>query len=65
MLIIEKRRVGYDGKYALIVPDHAAGKPNRFTVYLIPSSPSRKVRVVGQELTLGVSKRIAKHHLDK
>ncbi len=53
------RRVGYDGHYFLIVPDHAAGKRNRFTVYKIPSSPSRRIKVVGRELTLAHARRIA------
>ena len=65
MLIVETKRVGYDGKYALIVPDHAAGKRNRFTVYLIPASPSGKVLIVGRELTLGYSKQFAKKLLEQ
>lgn len=53
------RRVGYEGHYCLIVPDHAAGRRSRFTVYRIPSSPSRNVRVIGRELTLGQARRVA------
>ena len=64
-MIVETKRVWYDGKYALIVPDNAAGKSKRFTVYLIPASPSRSVRIVGRELPLGLSKKIARYHLKK
>jgi hypothetical protein len=53
-------RVGYDGFYCLIVPDHAAGRPRRFTVYRIPSSPARRIRIIGRELTLGHARRIAR-----
>lgn len=56
-VIQETQRVGYDGVYYLIVPDHAAGKPRRYTVYRVPASPSRRVRVVGQELPLGFARR--------
>lgn len=55
-------RCGYLGHYCLIVPDHAAGRRNRYTTYLIPSSPAQSVRVIGRELTLGQSKRIALRH---
>lgn len=60
ILVESQKRVGYDGAYFLIVPDHAAGRPRRFTVYRVPASPSRRVRVVGRELTLGHARRIAK-----
>ena len=52
-VIVSTRRVGYDGHYFLIVPDHASGRRKRFTVYRVPASPSRRVNIVGRELTLG------------
>jgi len=58
-----KKRVGYRGDYYLIVPDHAAGRRNRFTVYRIPSSPSRRTRILGRELTWAHCMRIAKTDL--
>jgi len=51
------QRVGYDGCYYLFVPDHAAGRRNRFTVYRIPASPSRRIKIVGRELPLGYAKK--------
>jgi hypothetical protein len=57
--IEERKMVGYDGKYVLIVPDHAAGRFARYTVYLVPSSPSRRIRIIGRELPLGLARRIA------
>lgn len=48
--VVEQRRVGHGGCYYVIVPDHAAGLPRRFTVYRVPASPSRRVRIVGREL---------------
>lgn len=53
------KRIPYHDRYALIVPDMAAGTKGRYTVYSIPSSPSRRVRVIGRELTLGQARRIA------
>jgi hypothetical protein len=60
LLIEERHRVGYAGQYVLIVPDHAAGRRGRYTVYLIPSSPSRDTQVLGRELPLGQARRIAR-----
>ena len=51
-VIVSTRRVGYDGHYFLIVPDHASGRRKRFTVYRVPASASR-VKIVGRELSLG------------
>lgn len=64
-LIFTKTRVGYYGHYYLIVPDHAAGMRNRFTVYRIPASPSRRIKVVGRELTLGHAKRVVEQLTQK
>jgi hypothetical protein len=65
-LIVTTKRVGYHGSgYCLIVPDHAVSKRHRFTVYHIPTSPSRRVRVVGRELPLGHAKKIARARLEK
>jgi hypothetical protein len=58
-VIITTKRVGYDGSYCLIVPDHAAGNPNRYTVYKIPASPSRRTKIIGRELPLSCAKKIA------
>lgn len=52
-LYISKTIVGYDGCHYVIVPDEAAGRRQRFTLYRLPSSPSRRVRVLGRELRLG------------
>lgn len=66
MVLVTTKRVGYHGTgYCLIVPDHAAGRRHRFTVYHIPTSPSRRVRVIGRELPLGHAKRIARAKLEK
>lgn len=64
-LIVETRRVGYEGKYFLIIPDHAAGKPRRFTVYAVPSSPSGRLRVIGRELPLGHAREVAQQAAEK
>ena len=65
MIIFAKKRIGYYGIQCLIVYDHAAGSNNRYTVYVIPASPSRKIRIIGRELTLGVAKKIAQQAIDK
>ncbi len=46
-------RVGYDGHIYVFIPDAAAGKRQRYTLYRLPGSPSRRARVVGRELTEG------------
>lgn len=51
-------KIEYNEGYFLIVPDAAAGSPDRFTVYRIPSSPSRRVRVIGRELPLGTAREV-------
>jgi hypothetical protein len=58
-VLITTKRIGYEGKYAVILPDHAAGRRNRYTVYLMPAHPSRRVQIIGRELSLGHAKRIA------
>ena len=62
--LISRRRVGYYGKYIVVIPDHAAGRPRRFTVYLIPASPSRRIHIIGREVTLGTA-RILKNKYEK
>ena len=62
-IIIHDRRVGYDRCYYLVVPDHAAGRRHRYTVYRIPSSPARPVRIVGRELSRGYALKIARLHV--
>lgn len=51
--------------YALIVPDHAAGKRHRYTVYRIPAAPSRRVKIVGRELPLSDARTVAKKALQR
>jgi hypothetical protein len=53
------RRVGYEGHYCVIIPDHAAGRPKRYSVYRLPSSPSRPIKVIGRELPLGHARKVA------
>jgi len=55
-----KSRVGYYGKHYLIVPDEAAGKKFRYTVYEIPSSPSRRIRVLGREIDLRTARKLVR-----
>jgi len=66
-LILETTdRVGYDGRYAVIVPDHASGSASpRFTVYLLPSSSRRRVQVIGRELCLDTARAVARNALAK
>lgn len=52
--------VGYNGHYCAIVPDHAAGRRARYTVYRLPASPARRVRIVGRELTWAHAIKVAK-----
>lgn len=51
------KRVGYGQFYYLIVPDHAAGRKNRYTVYKIPSSPSGKIKIIGRELLMSQARK--------
>jgi hypothetical protein len=59
VVIEEHKRINYLGNYLLIVPDIAAGRKRRYTVYSVPSSPSRKIKVVGRELTIGQARKIS------
>lgn len=54
------KRIGYHERYVLIVPDMASGSRGRYTVYSVPSSPSRRIRIIGRELRLKDARRIAK-----
>ncbi len=54
------RRAGLSGFYYVIVPDCAAGKRNRYTLYRIPNSPSKKIRILGRELPYRLCVKIAK-----
>lgn len=60
-----KRLVGYHGCYFLIVPDHAAGRRFRYTIYRIPAAPSGRVRVVGRELDLKYARAYVKKLIAK
>ena len=64
ILLETTKRVGYYGGYYLIVPDHAAGRRNRYTTYRIPTSPrvgySGGVKCIGRELPLGYSHKLIK-----
>lgn len=66
-VIEQRKRVGYHGFYYLILPNHAAGKLYRYTIYKIPSSPScnpyDKIKIVGRELTLKDAREITKNFL--
>lgn len=57
-IIEETHRVGYNGSYYLIIPDHAAGIPGRYTVYKIPSTPAKKIKIIGRSLSLGLARRM-------
>lgn len=60
MSVLEtKSRVGYYGKHYLIVPDEAAGKKFRYTVYEISHSLSYRVRIIGRELDLRTARKLA------
>jgi hypothetical protein len=51
--------LGMNGQYYyLIVPDMAAGRKFRFTVYRIPSSPSRRVKIIGRELDMITAQKV-------
>lgn len=69
LLLETTKRVGYEGRYYLIVPDHAAGRRNRFTVYRIPTSggigTSGGVKVIGRELPLGYSRKLVKQDAER
>lgn len=61
MSIIEwKYRIKYNDYYILILPDIAAGKTPRYTVYKIPSSPAKRIKIIGRELDIRTARFIAK-----
>lgn len=63
MNIIEwKHRINYNDFYILIIPNMAAGKKSRYTVYKIPSSEGRKIEVIGRELDIRTARKIAKKY---
>lgn len=65
-ILIQTKRTGYYGPgNVIIVPDHAAGRPRRFTVYWIPPQPSHKIKIIGRELTLAQSKKVAAKELEQ
>lgn len=49
--------------HVVVVPDEAAGRRRRYTVYRIPAAPSRPVRIIGREVTIGVARRLARKAL--
>ena len=63
MIIATTKRIGYDNFYYLIIPDHASGRRNRYTLYRIPSHPTandrQSIKILGRELPLDRCKRIA------
>lgn len=64
MNIIEyTHRINYDDCYILILPDMAAGRKSRYTVYKIPSSDgSKKIKIIGRELDIRTARKIAKEY---
>ncbi len=59
------RRVGHDGCVCVIVPDNASGGRDRYTVYRLPGSPSRGVRVIGRELPWSDAVRVSKQEVSR
>jgi hypothetical protein len=64
-IIVETHRIEYENFYILIVPDIAAGHRGRYTVYKIPSSPSRRIKIIGRELPLKFAKKYVKDFYTK
>lgn len=63
MNIIEwNYRINYNDFYILIIPNMAAGKKSRYTVYKIPSSEGKRVEVIGRELDIRTARKIAKKY---
>ena len=64
------KRVDYLDCYYLIIPDIAAGLPDRFTVYVLPTSGGvqqknngdKRVKIIGRELDLPYSRRLVREH---
>lgn len=53
-----KTLVGYDGRHYIIIPDEAAGMRHRYSVYQIPASPSRRIKIIGRELDLKLARKL-------
>lgn len=63
-ILVTRHKVGYHGCYFVILPDHAAGLPHRYTVWRLGSSPrvgkGGGAVVVGRELDLPCAKKLLK-----
>ncbi len=63
MNIIERtHRINYNDFYILIIPNMAAGKKSRYTVYKIPSSEGKRIEIIGRELDIRTARKIAKKY---
>ncbi len=63
MNIIEwTHRINYNDFYILIIPNMAAGKKSRYTVYKIPSSEGKRIEIIGRELDIRTARKIAKKY---
>ena len=65
MIILVKDKIPHGSFYFLILPDSAAGLPHRYTVYRVPSSPSGKIGIIGQELPLADARKVVKTWMAK
>lgn len=59
MILETKERLHPSDFHCVIVPDQAAGRRARYTVYRIPTDPSQKIKIVGRELPLTDARKIA------
>lgn len=56
---------GYYGTgTVLVVRDYSAGRKNRYTVYYIPTSSSRRTKIIGRELPFGYANKLGQKYLD-
>ena len=63
MNIIEwTHRINYNDFSILIIPNMAAGKKSRYTVYKIPSSEGKRIEIIGRELDIRTARKIAKKY---
>lgn len=65
VIIEEHKRINYFGSYILILPDIAAGRKRRYSVYVMPTSPDStrfKPKIIGRELTIGHARKIASEY---
>jgi len=61
IIVVKKRFGAYPGGYYyFIVPDNCSGRKNRYTTYRVAESPATRVKIIGRELPLGFSKKLAK-----